>query len=191
MSELLVTDEAGDLLVTATATFNTARTHRYLLTRVWNPEVPPAVFVMLNPSTADAFRRDPTVTRCLGFARREHAGGLVVLNLFGLRSTDPSALAGHPDPIGCSNNQLILESVQHTKIVIVAWGVHGTLRDRDSEVTSLLVQHDIELMCLGRNQGGSPKHPLLVRGSQPLEPYRLKRARAAQPLPANTQDVKP
>lgn len=172
--ERLVLDEGGDLLEYATATFNATRTHRYLLTRVWDPTVPPVVFGLLNPSVADAFVPDPTVTRCRGFARREHAGGFIVVNLFGLRSTDPSVLADHPNPIGRSNNRLIVEAVQDAAVVIAGWGVPGALGGRDRAVAELLAEHGIELKCLGRNQGGSPRHPLYVRADQPLEPYRLE-----------------
>lgn len=174
VSERLVLDEGGDLLEYATAVFNATRTHRYLLTRVWDPELPPAVFLMLNPSTADALQVDPTITRCLSFARRENAGGLSVVNLFALRSTDPSVLAHHPNPIGHSNNRFLVEAVQDAAVVIAGWGVHGALGGRDRAVVSLLAEHAVELKCLGRNQHGSPKHPLYVRGDQPLEPYRLE-----------------
>ncbi|MFJ5984257.1 DUF1643 domain-containing protein [Lentzea sp. NPDC092896] len=174
MSEALVLDEGGDLIEYATALFNAARTHRYQLTRVWDTDVPPVVFVMLNPSIADAFVPDPTITRCLNFARREHAGGLVVINLFALRSTDPAVLDGHPNPVGHSNNRLIAEAVQDAAVVIAGWGVPGKLHGRDREVAALLAEHGIDLKCLGRNKDGSPKHPLYVRADQPLEPYRLE-----------------
>jgi len=174
VTESLVLDEGGDLIEYATATFNVARTHRYELTRVWDRDRAPAVFLMLNPSTATAFAPDPTITRCLGFARRENAGGLVVVNLFALRSTDPSVLDGHPNPVGRSNDRFILESVQDAAVVIAGWGVPGQLAGRDREVAALLAERGIELKCLGRNKDGSPKHPLYVRADQPLEPYRLE-----------------
>lgn len=175
VSERLVLDEGGDLVEHATATFNGARTHRYQLTRTWDPDRAPMVFVLLNPSTADAFVPDPTITRCRKRARRENAGGLVVVNLFALRSTDPAVLADHPNPIGRSNNRLIVEAVQDAAVVIAGWGVHGQLHGRDMEVMALLdAVLGVELMCLGRNKNGSPKHPLYVRGDQPLEPYRLE-----------------
>lgn len=174
VAESLVLDEGGDLLEYATALFNAARTHRYQLTRIWDLDAPPAVFVMLNPSTAGAFLPDPTITRCRNFARREHAGGLVVVNLFGLCSTDPSVLDGHPNPIGHSNDRLIVESVQDAAAVIAGWGVPGQLHGRHRDVAALLAERGIDLKCLGRNKDTSPKHPLYVRADQPLEPYRLE-----------------
>lgn len=176
VSERLVLDEGGDLLEYATAVFNATRTHRYLLTRVWDPTVPPAVFGLLNPSTAGAFEADPTVTRCRGFALRENAGGMVIVNLFALCSTNPSVLAGHPNPVGHSNNRFIVEAVQDAAVVIAGWGVHGELGGRDRAIVDLVTEHGVELKCLGHNQGGSPKHPLYVRGDQPLESYRLENA---------------
>lgn len=172
--ERLVLDEGGDLIEYATAVFNAARTHRYLLTRVWDRVVPPAVFLLLNPSTAGAFDVDRTVTRCLGFARREHAGGLTIVNPFALCSTDPTVLADHPNPVGHSNSRFIAEAVQDAAVVIAGWGVHGALHGRDREVVALLAEHNVDLMCLGRNRGGSPKHPLYLPSDQPLEPYRLE-----------------
>lgn len=172
--ERLLLDEGGDLIEYATAVFNQARTHRYQLTRVWDAELPPAVFLLLNPSVADAFKVDPTITRCIRFARRENTGGLVVVNLFALRSTDPAVLVHHGNPIGHSNNRLIVEAVQDAAVVIAGWGVPGQLAGRDREVCSLLAERHIGLKCLGRNKDGSPKHPLYVRGDQPLEPYRLE-----------------
>lgn len=172
--ERLVLDEGGDLIEYATATFNALRTHRYQLTRVWDRDRAPVVFLMLNPSIADAFVPDPTITRCLGFTRRENAGGLVVVNLFALRSTDPTVLAYHPNPVGHSNNHFLLEAVQDAAVVIAGWGVHGQLGGRDRVVVGLLAEHGVDLKCLGRNQGGSPKHPLYVRADQALEPFRLE-----------------
>ena len=83
-----------------------ARVYRYLLTRRWGT-VPAMVWIMLNPSTADAFAEDPTIRRCLIFAHREGCGGLTVVNLFALRSTDPKALTRHPDPVGPANDTFI------------------------------------------------------------------------------------
>lgn len=80
----------------ATATFSPDRTYRYALTRRWRADLPVAAFLMLNPSTADAFVLDPTVRRCIGFARAWNTGGVLVLNLFGLRASNPSALYDHP-----------------------------------------------------------------------------------------------
>jgi len=169
--ERLVTDEDGNLFETATATFNAARTHRYQLTRTWNHDRPPAVFIMLNPSTANAFIADPTITRCRGFAERERAGGLVVVNLFGFRSTDPKVLIHHRNPVGSSNDGILLATVQNARLVIAAWGVPGRLHDRDRKILRLLAEHGVQPMCLDTTKDGMPKHPLYVKADQPLQPY--------------------
>ena len=171
MTERLVTDQDGNLFETSTATFDMRRLYRYRLTRTWDTDRKPLMFVMLNPSTADAFVPDPTITRCLGFAKREHAGGLVVTNLFGFRSTDPKKLIHHPHPVGSSNDQLIVDSLPHVGRVIVAWGAPGRLHDRDRTVMRLLRDHDVQPLCFDVTKDGMPKHPLYVRADQPFQPY--------------------
>jgi hypothetical protein len=164
-----VRDEHTDLWESASAIFNQERTHRYVLTRRW-ADAAPAVFIMLNPSTADAFQADPTVRRCLSFAKREGAGGLTVLNLFALRSTDPAALRTHSDPIGPLNDVFIRTYTDHAELVIAAWGVHGQLNDRDQDVVEML-HGPTNLLCLGVTKDGLPKHPLYVPGNAPLQTY--------------------
>jgi len=147
--------------------FNDLGTHRYLLTRSW-ASGGTAVFVMLNPSTADAQMDDPTIRRCVGFARREGCGGLVVVNLFALRSTDPRALTVHPDPAGPENDAVILEWGLRGGPVIAACSASGRLHRRNMTVTALLADAGVELWCLGRTADGSPRHPLYVRADASL-----------------------
>jgi hypothetical protein len=164
-------DLAGGL---AAAVFDSrAREYRYLLTRIWNPAVKPVVFVMLNPSTADALEDDPTIRRCTSFARRERAGGLVVVNLFGLRSTDPRALLNHPDPIGQHNDAFVRQATDQADTVICAWGAAGVTGDRGHEVTRALTARRAALQCLGRTSTGQPRHPLYLPKTAVLEPYGL------------------
>jgi hypothetical protein len=160
-------ERGGDLIETATAAFSQDHVYRYALTRLWDPR-PAAVFVMLNPSTADAFRTDPTVTRCARFARRENCGGLVIVNLFALRSTDPRELRRHPDPVGPGNDDHILEHCRPGRLVIAAWGTHGRLRDRDRAVLAMLSAAQVTLHCFGTTTGGSPRHPLYLPGNAQL-----------------------
>jgi hypothetical protein len=159
---------------TAAAVFDSARTYRYLLTRIWDPSRSPAVFVMLNPSTADAFVEDPTIRRLAGqngFARREGAGGVVVVNLFALRSTDPRALLRHPDPIGRYNDAFIRQSINGGGVVVAAWGAAGVTGDRGREVARYLEARGVPVQCLGRTSTGQPRHPLYVPGDAALEAY--------------------
>ena len=162
-------DLAGGL---AAAVFDsTARTYRYLLTRIWDPAARPVVFVMLNPSTADALEDDPTIRRCTAFARRERAGGLVVVNLFGLRSTDPRALLHHPDPVGRHNDAFVRQATDMASTVVCAWGAAGVTGDRGREVARALTARRVRLHCLGRTSTGQPRHPLYLPKNAVLEPY--------------------
>ncbi|GAA1110558.1 DUF1643 domain-containing protein [Streptomyces javensis] len=155
-----------------TAVFNAARTHRYLLTRLWDPARPLAVFIMLNPSTAGARDNDPTITRCIGFARREKAGGLAVVNLFARCATDPADLKTDPDPVGLPYaDSFIDHTVACSPLVIAAWGGHGVLRDRAAQVADRLLRRGIGLRCLGTTNAGQPLHPLYLHGDTPLVPY--------------------
>lgn len=151
----------------ATAMFSPCRTYRYALTRRWHTTGPSAVFVMLNPSTADAFVQDPTIRRCVGFARSWGAGGLIVLNVFALRSTDPKALYRHADPVGPANDDVIAETLTGDVVgpVVAAWGQHGDLNGRGELVAGLLRRHGVTPLCLGLTKAGHPRHPLYVRGA--------------------------
>ncbi len=122
---------------------------------------------MLNPSTADAERSDPTVTRCVHYAQAWGFGALIVTNLFAHRSTDPRALKVVDDPVGPDNDAWILRAAQSVHRVVVAWGVHGTLLDRDTHVLALLA--DCPLYRLGQSRAGHPRHPLYLPRNAQLE----------------------
>ncbi|MEV5451227.1 DUF1643 domain-containing protein [Streptomyces sp. NPDC048219] len=154
-----------------TAVFNKARTHRYLLTRMWDPARPLAVFVMLNPSTAGARANDPTVTRCISFARRERAGGIAVVNLFARCATDPAALRKDLDPVGAYADSFLHHTVATSPLVIAAWGAHGTFRGRAEQVTTRLWRRGVGLRCFGTTRSGQPLHPLYQPDTAPLVPY--------------------
>lgn len=143
------------------AVFSECRLYRYRLWRTWSKQ-PPAVFVMLNPSTADEIENDPTVERCERRARTMGFGGLRVANIFALRSTDPQALYGHQDPIGPQNDDAILESVDGAGIVVCAWGGHGNLNKRGEAVLQLLRTAGVAPHYLKLNLDGTPQHPLYV-----------------------------
>jgi hypothetical protein len=100
-------------------------TYRYRLTRAAESMTPmksTALFVMLNPSTADAQFDDPTIRRCRGFAKVWDCNGLAVANVYALRSTDPAALWTHPDPIGPDNNDYLWNFARECGDVVCAWG---------------------------------------------------------------------
>ncbi len=143
------------------AIFSPCGAYRTRLWRRWGSERP-AVFCMLNPSTADATANDPTVERCERRARAMGFGGLEVVNLFALRSTDPRALYQHPEPIGPDNTAAILEACAGAGLVICAWGAHGKYLNRGRFVRHTMQQHGVGLHVLALNRDGTPKHPLYV-----------------------------
>lgn len=147
------------------------RIYRYLLTRIWDPSVPPVVYVMLNPSTADHAEDDATIRRCRAFAEREGGGGIVVVNLFSLRSTDPRALVHHPDPVGPVNDAFIRQAVTGAHRVIAAWGAAGVQDGRGERVAALLRRRGVDVQCFGTTSTGQPRHPLYLPRVAPLVPY--------------------
>lgn len=155
------------------AWFSQDRTYRYLLTRCWGDPARWATFIMLNPSTADALADDPTIRRCISFAKREGCGGLQVVNLFALRATDPRQLTQCDDPVGPDNDQFITgrPGDPYSALVIVAWGAGGALLGRGDTVSCLLTAAGVKLHCLGVTAGGYPRHPLYVRADAPLIPW--------------------
>ncbi|MCK5560130.1 MAG: DUF1643 domain-containing protein, partial [Thermoplasmata archaeon] len=130
----------------------------------------PAVFVMLNPSTADADEDDPTIRRCIGFARGWHCGGIQVINLFAYRATNPDELLKVDDPAGPDNLQHIFSTVQDHQFVVCAWGTRGVLVGQDEKVKRCMerARDGIHLMSLGLTKDGHPKHPLYLSKDTPL-----------------------
>ena len=142
--------------------------YRYLLWRVWDQSLPIWSFGMLNPSTADHVRDDPTITRCVNRAKRGGAGGLVVWNLFAWRDTDPSAMKRAADPVGPCNDLAIRIAVGNSGLNIAAWGAHGTHREREFRVRAMLGADYVPLSALAFTDAGHPRHPLyLAAGVQP------------------------
>lgn len=134
--------------------------YRYTLTREWDSLGKRLLFIMLNPSTADALIDDPTITRCVTRASALGYGSIEVVNLFAWRATDPLALRSAVDPVGPENDWAIEGAKGRAHAAIIAWGKHGTLKRRDREVLRLL--QGIETYHLGLNKDGTPKHPLYV-----------------------------
>lgn len=158
-----------DKAVTSSAIISNCGTYRYRLERQWDSGLPSVAFIMLNPSTADASQDDPTIRRCIGFARSWEYGGLVVGNLFALRSTDPRALYDHEDPIGPDNNNHLLQIASDCHQVIAAWGMHGALGARGVEVATML--NGFNLAALKITVSGFPGHPLYIAGTTRPQPY--------------------
>jgi len=147
----------------AGATFSPCRRWRYLLWRRWDASRPVANFLMLNPSTADEHRLDPTCSRARDYAERWGYGALIVTNVFGWRATDPDDMKAADDPVGSGNDAAILRAAKESELVVCAWGNHGAFRDRSSRVRDLLM--GLKLHVLRINANGEPAHPLYLPGS--------------------------
>jgi hypothetical protein len=158
----LITETATGEWGAASAVFSADRVFRYTLTRTWDPDGPVVNFLMLNPSTADAFALDPTNRRCVGFAQAWGFGRLVTTNIFALRSTDPKVLRSVADPIGDLNDATILNAARSADLVVVAWGNHGAFLDRGAQVAGILHAEGLTLHHLRLTGVGHPGHPLYV-----------------------------
>lgn len=146
----------------ATATFSNDRRYRFRLSRVWDPSGGRVLFIMLNPSTADALVLDPTVRRCARFAKAWGAGALEVTNCFALRSTDPAGLRQVDDPVGDGNDEAIVTAALAADEVVVAWGVRARYLGREQQVAALLEKAGVGVACLRRTRRGHPGHPLYL-----------------------------
>lgn len=153
------------------AMFSPCRTWRYDLWRVWAPGRPRAMFIGLNPSTADETEDDPTIRRCIGFARGWGYGGICMLNLFAFRATQPQDLRAAPHPIGPGNDDRLLLRAGCSGIIIAAWGIHGVLQRRNRTVLKLFAKHDLWMHCLGVTKQGHPRHPLYLRRDTKAIPF--------------------
>lgn len=135
--------------------------YRYTLWRKW-AQGGTAMFVGLNPSTADATLDDPTIRRCIGFARAWGYGSLCMLNLFAYRATQPADMLAQTDPVGPENDDWLLRMTAQADVVVAAWGTHGAFKNRDEHVRSLLGGN---LSYLKLTSGGHPGHPLYLPAS--------------------------
>lgn len=121
----------------------------------------------LNPSTADETKDDPTIRKCIGFAKIHGFEALCMTNLFAFRATDPRDMRKEPDPIGPENDARLSECAKDAGMVLAAWGKHGEHMGRAAAVMSMFPN----LVCLGTNLDGSPRHPLYVPYEQKLIPF--------------------
>lgn len=145
--------------------------YRYVLTRCWAPSSKRICWVMLNPSTADAKRDDPTIRRCVDFSIGWGYGSMVVVNLFALRATNPNALRIAEHPLGPDNFEHLIRETTQAECVVAAWGAHGIARDQGRSLKSVLASAGIPMMCLGTTKMGYPRHPLYVPKTKELETY--------------------
>lgn len=123
------------------------------------------MFIGLNPSTADAVKNDPTIKRCIGFAKSWGFGGLVMVNLFAWRSTDPNGLKGVFNLVGTLNDEYIYKAAKECTLHVAVWG-HGPLIKQVRPYRVEYVRYYMPpLWCLGTNNDGAPKHLLFIKGN--------------------------
>jgi hypothetical protein len=146
------------------AVFSPCEKYRYGLQRQWGDDKNNVVnFIMMNPSTADERRNDPTVERCQRRAVKAGYHGFIVTNVFAFRSTDPAGLLAATDPVGPHNDRLIVETAKMAKTVVCAWGQPPKpIRGRCLEVAKMLREQVVKLHALRINSDGSPGHPLYI-----------------------------
>lgn len=180
--------QPGNLFLRRTCNFSQCRIYRYELRIIWDATREPKMFIGLNPSTADETQDDPTLRRCIDFARRWGAGGLVMANAAAYRSTDPKAMLRFVgDKVGPENTIAYLERLASgcAGTPIAAWGKHASKfhqqsNDGLSECTWNRHQELKRFMgpldCLRLNKDGTPEHPLYVPGDTLPIPFNYSAA---------------
>jgi hypothetical protein len=154
------------------ASFSPCRLYRYSLWRSWGAQ-PGAVdrgyvlFVGLNPSTADETKDDPTIRRCIAFARAWGYSGVCMVNLFAFRSTDPADMLAATDPVGPENDAYLVLLARNAGLVLAAWGVNGTHMARDAQVKQLIP----DMHYLRLTKDGHPGHPLYLPKTLTPQPF--------------------
>lgn len=161
-----------DLFIERDAVISDCEKYRYLLRRVWDHDRPRALYVMLNPSTADADFDDPTIRSCTRLCKAWGHGSFEVINLFGFRSPYPKALKLADDPIGPDNDRIAEAAINRCDVTVCAWGADAMATQRSSAMLSLISAHRPAAFCLGTTKSGAPKHPLYIKTGTPLVAFR-------------------
>lgn len=165
-----------DLFIEKRALFSKCGVYRYDLVRNWDESKPLFLIIMLNPSTADDEKDDPTTTKCLRYARENGCGSYVAVNLFAYRSPYPKDMLKAKEPIGKDaqahiDGWLLKASVTLGSIVVTAWGNNGNYKSRDKHLMESIRHFGIKPLCFGVNKNGSPKHPTYLAHGLPLVAY--------------------
>lgn len=143
------------------AVFSPCRVWRYQLWRIWDKSKPALNVIGLNPSTADEQKNDPTIRRCINFAKSWNYGGLLMTNAFAFRATLPKDMRKAEDPIGPDNDRWLKETAASAGLVVAAWGVNGRFRERDKAICAMIPG----LHCFRLSQKTRmPEHPLYLPG---------------------------
>ncbi|HMI03064.1 MAG TPA: DUF1643 domain-containing protein [Pedobacter sp.] len=154
----------------STAVISLCGRYRYSLTRRWDSNKPTLLFIMLNPSTADAWENDPTIIRCITYANDWGYGELNVVNLFGWMDSNPEGLFVTDDPIGRDNVCHIIAAVRKADLIICAWGNYPIIKKLSTEKQLQAIRSfGKPVHCLELSIDGIPKHPLyLLKSLKPI-----------------------
>jgi len=138
--------------------FSRDRVYRYTLWRQWLDfdRAGYVLFIGLNPSTADEHQDDPTIRRCMDYARRWGFGALCMMNLFAFRATDPRDMKAAEEPVGDTNDVLLKAYAKEAQLIVAAWGNDGAYLDRGPEVLAMLPP----VYVLEMTERWHPCHPL-------------------------------
>ncbi|MDA7527499.1 DUF1643 domain-containing protein [Planctomicrobium sp.] len=154
------------------AIYTDCELYRYVLTRTWDGDgTNRAVFIGLNPSTATEYQNDPTVARCINYAKAWGHDSMTMLNAFAYRSTDPKGLKTIEDPVGEGNDRYILRECKKGTRIILCWGTHAAYLERGTKLLTKLNGLSQELTCLKITKAGHPSHPLYLRKDLLPIPY--------------------
>lgn len=145
--------------VSQNARFSSCGTYRYQLQREWEDGKDTVLFIGLNPSTADHRRDDPTIRRCVGFARSWGFKQMEIVNLFAYRATLPGDLKRAAEPVGIENDRWIADAHARAVLTIACWGNDGEYLQRASAVCEKFS----EMHCLKINKSRQPAHPLYLK----------------------------
>jgi hypothetical protein len=155
---------------TGWATYSPDKQCRYTLGRIIdeNKNLKPKkiLWIMLNPSTADAFTLDPTLTRCYWFSKYWGFTEMIITNIFAFRSTDPKKLSEVFDPIGINNDHILEVAAYEADAIVLGWGADPMADIRKPDILEILKKVSCPIYCLGLNKNGSPKHPLYLKSDQ-------------------------
>ena len=162
----------ADLFIERDAVISPCGKYRYLLRRSWDHDLPRALFVMLNPSTADADVDDATIRSCARLMKPKGYGSFEVINLFGWRATDPDELRAAADPVGPQNDDIAESAIARCDMPICAWGAHPITNRRADTMKNMILASRPAVFCLGTTKTGAPKHPLYIKTETALVAFR-------------------
>lgn len=158
------------------AQLSTCGLYRLRLTRRWDPSGSQVCFIGLNPSTADGTQDDPTLRRCIGFAKAWGHGSLVLINLFARRTPSPAALwkmaRNGEDIVGPLDTQALIDTAAQAQQVVACWGAATAARPRGQALVQSLTRAGVSVQAIARTKGGDPRHPLYLKKGLTPRPYR-------------------